>query len=155
MPANLHTGVRWEETDVVSAVDTPIWEGSSWTGGGNEVYITQAVDADGNIITAFEPFEGNYDLLLPSLDFDIEVVEDVVLRFSYSETITRPSYEDIKGGLTVNGGGQYYTYTGTPNASGGNPGLVPIQSENIDMSSRVVLRGLELFLDWLLRKRRR
>ncbi len=134
MPANLHTGVRWEETDVVSAVDTPIWEGSSWTGGGNEVYITQAVDADGNIITAFEPFDGNYDLLLPSLDFDIEVVENVVLRFSYSETITRPSYDDIKGGLTVNGGGLYYTNTGSPNASGGNPGLVPIQSENIDLS---------------------
>ena len=44
-----------------------------------------------------------------------------------------PSYNDIKGGLSVSGRVQYRTNT-APGASAGNPGLVPIQSENIDLS---------------------
>jgi len=133
MPANLHTGVRWEETDVVSAVDTIVWEGSLWAGGGNELSLVPAKDENNLPISSFEPFDGTYDVLLPSLDLDIEVIDNVVLRLSYSETITRPSYDAIKGGLSVAASGLYYTNV-NPSASGGNPGLVPIQSENLDFS---------------------
>ena len=132
MPTNVRVGVRYEETDVVSAALNTTYDGSAWVGAGNELNITEARDEDGNIIQSFTDVEGNYDVTLPNFDFDIEPWEDVVLRASVSETITRPNYNDIKGGLTPNGT-QFFPNT-RPAASAGNPGLVPIQSLNIDFS---------------------
>ena len=135
MPANLHVGVRYEETDVRSAALNPLYDGSSWVGNplpGNELNITQAVDGDGNPIQSFTDVTGNYDVTLPNLDFDIEPWENIVLRASVSETITRPNYNDIKGGLQPNS--TQYFFNTRPQASAGNPNLVPIQSFNIDLS---------------------
>jgi TonB-dependent receptor len=132
MPANLRLGVRYEETEVTSAALDTVYDGSSWVGAGNELNITEARDADGNIIQSFTDVTGDYDVTLPSFDFDIEPWENIVLRASVGETITRPSYDDIKGGLSPNGT-QFFPNT-RPQASSGNPGLVPIQSFNIDLS---------------------
>ena len=132
MPANLHVGVRYEETDITSPSTTLIYDGSSWIGAGNELNITPARDANGDLISQETNFEGEYDVTLPNLDFDIEPWEDIVLRASFSETITRPSYDDIKGGFAPTGT-QFFPNT-NPSASSGNPGLVPIQSFNIDLS---------------------
>jgi TonB-dependent receptor len=131
-PANLQFGVRHEQTDVKSAALNTVYDGSSWVGAGNELNITEARDADGNVIQSFTNVPGEYDVTLPSFDFDIEPWENIVLRASFSETITRPSYNDIKGGLSPNGT-QFFPNT-RPQASSGNPGLVPIQSFNIDLS---------------------
>jgi TonB-dependent receptor len=132
MPANLHVGVRHEETDVTSAARDLTWERSEWVGAGNEFNIIAARDEDGNLIQTFQDFLGNYDVTLPNVDFDIEPWEDIVLRASVSETITRPNYNDIKGGLAPDG--TQFTPTNRPAASAGNPNLVPIQSFNIDLS---------------------
>ena len=132
-PANLRTGVRYEETEVTSAAKSPIFDRTQWKAPGEEVFVLPAIDADGNIVLGFENITASYDMLLPNIDFDIEVMDNVVARASYSETITRPSYEDIKGGLGLNKSVQYRTNT-APGATAGNPGLVPIQSENIDLS---------------------
>ena len=132
MPANLHVGLRYEETDISSAALNTTYDGSSWVGAGNELNITEALDADGNVIQSFTNVLGEYDVTLPNLDFDIEPWEDIVLRASFSETITRPNYNDIKGGLQPNST-QFFPNT-RPQASSGNPGLVPIQSFNIDLS---------------------
>ena len=132
MPTNVRLGVRYEETDITSAALNTIYDGVSWVGAGNEVNITEALDANGNPIQDFNVEEGDYDVTLPNFDFDIEPWENIVLRASYSETITRPNYENIKGGLTPDST-QFFPNT-RPQASAGNPGLVPIQSENIDLS---------------------
>ena len=136
VPANLTVGVRYEETDVTSAAKDIVWAGSSWVAGpsgvGDELNIVAATDEDGNDIQSFENVYGNYDVTLPNFDFDIEPWEDIVLRLSVSETITRPSYDDIKGGLAPNS--TQYRYNTRPQASSGNPNLVPIQSFNIDLS---------------------
>ena len=132
MPTNIRVGLRYEETDVVSAALNTSYNGSSWVGAGTELNITEERDENGNIVQTFEDVEGNYDVTLPNIDFDIEPWENIVLRASLSETITRPSYNDIKGGLTPNGT-QFFPNT-RPAASAGNPGLVPIQSLNIDFS---------------------
>ncbi len=132
MRANARAGVRYEETDVVSAALNATYDGTKWVGAGNELNITYARDEDGNIIQSFTDVEGNYDVTLPNFDFDIEPWEDIVLRASVSETMTRPSYNDIKGGLAPNGT-QFFPNTRLQ-ASAGNPGLVPIQSLNIDFS---------------------
>jgi TonB-dependent receptor len=132
MPANLRLGVRYEETEVTSAALNTLYDGSAWVGAGNELNITEALDEDGNVLQGFTNVSGDYDVTLPNFDFDIEPWEDIVLRFSVSETITRPSYQDIKGGLSPDGT-QFFPNT-RPSASSGNPGLVPIQSFNIDLS---------------------
>ncbi len=132
MPANLHVGVRYEETEIASPASTLVYDGSSWVGAGNELNITPARDANGDLISQVTDFEGEYDVTLPNLDFDIEPWEDIVLRASFSETITRPNYNDIKGGFSPDGT-QYFPNT-IPSASAGNPGLVPIQSFNTDLS---------------------
>jgi TonB-dependent receptor len=132
LPANAHLGVRYEETDITSAARDTLYDGTSWVGAGNELNIVEARDEDGNILQSFTDVEGNYDVTLPSFDFDIEPWEDIILRLSVSETITRPSYDDIKGGLAPNST-QYFPNT-KPRASAGNPNLVPIQSFNVDLS---------------------
>ena len=132
MPTNFRLGVRHEQTDVTSAALNTIYDGSSWVGAGNELNITEALDADGNPIQGFTDVRGDYDVTLPNLDIDIEPWENIIFRLSLSETITRPSYNDIKGGL-IPDSTQFFPNT-RPQASAGNPGLVPIQSENLDFS---------------------
>ena len=68
-------------------------------------------------------------MLLPSIDFDIEVIENVILRASSSLTVTRPSYNDLKGALNI-------YYLGADGGAGGrgNPQLLPMESTNIDLS---------------------
>ncbi len=85
-----------------------------------ELNIVRAEDADGNVIQSFTDVLGNYDVTLPNFDFDIEPWEDIVLRASFSETITRPSYEAIKGGLQP--AGTQFTPDTRPGASRGQPG---------------------------------
>ena len=72
-------------------------------------------------------------MFLPSLDFDIEFLENVVFRASYSKTVTRPSYDAIKGGIAAAGRIQYRTNT-PPALSAGDPTLEPIESDNLDVS---------------------
>ena len=132
MPSNFRLGVRYEETEVTSAALSALYDGTRWTGAGNELFVTQQLGPNGEPIQGFSDFIGEYDVVLPNLDFDIEPWENVVLRASFSETITRPSYEDIKGGLTASST-QYFPGTNAQ-ARSGNPGLVPIQSFNIDLS---------------------
>ena len=74
---------------------------------------------------------------MPSFDFDIEVVDDVKARFSYSKTIARPTYDqlsaaaaDVSGPTspTILAGAQLGT------ASNGNVSLAPLESDNVDLS---------------------
>ncbi len=132
MPANIRLGIRNEETDIRSSALNIIYDSTAWVGAGNELNIIPAQDSSGNDIQGFTEVTGEYDVTLPNFDFDIEPWENIVLRLSISETITRPNYNDIKGGLTPNGT-QFFPNT-RPQASAGNPGLVPIQSENLDLS---------------------
>ena len=130
MPVNLQVGIRYEQTDVTSSALAPTYSSVYWLGG-NEFTMVEAVDANGVAIQAFDAYTGDYDMILPSIDFDIEVVENVVLRASYSKTVTRPSFTDVQGGITVNS--TSFKNSGA-NASGGNPGLEPIESTNYDVS---------------------
>ena len=130
MPVNLQVGLRYEETDVTSAALAPTYDEVFWLGG-NEFTMVAAVDENGDPIQAFDDYVGDYSLLLPSIDMDIEVAENVIVRASYSQTATRPSFTDVQGGITV-GGTSFKNDGGF--ASGGNPGLIPIESDNYDVS---------------------
>ena len=123
MPANLAAGLRWEETDVTSSALVPVVTAITWNSVNEFSLINQGQD--------FTTLTGKYDYVLPSLDFNVEVTEDVIVRFGYSQTIGRPNWNQIQGGQTLNSvrRGQNDNL-----GSEGNPGLLPLESTNIDLS---------------------
>jgi len=122
LPANVLAGLRYEETDVTSTsvVKKPAqlqWDSDNdWS----------RIDEN----TAAAPFSrtGNYDNLLPNLDLDVSPSDDVKVRLSYSETIGRASYNQLRSDVGI---GNIYLKT----ATAGNPGLLPMESKNIDLSA--------------------
>jgi len=128
-PVNLDLGLRYEETDVASQAQVPLIDRLDWITA-NEVPAVTAQDANGQAVLTFTELKGKYDYLLPNVDFNIEFVDDVLLRASYSETIGRPGYEAIQGGVTV---ASPCRVDGC-DAFSGNPGLLPLESTNIDLS---------------------
>jgi TonB-dependent receptor len=139
LPTNLRTGFRYENTDVLSTAYVPTPLGTAWEGKAEfsviQEFGKEVVDeTTGKSYTQLpEPkvSEGAYGIFLPNLDLNVEIADDLVGRFSMSKTITRPSYNLIKGGTTVNG--LSYKY-GNLSASSGNPNLRPIESRNLDLS---------------------
>jgi len=123
MPANLRVGLRYEQTDVDSSALVPISTGIVWVGT-NEFRVTQA-EPD------FTNLKGDYNYWLPNFDFNIEVMDGVILRASYSKTIGRPGWGDIQGGQTLGEGARIDGGTGQQ----GDPGLLPLESKNIDLSA--------------------
>jgi TonB-dependent receptor len=125
--ASLVAGLRWERTKVrsTSLIRTP--RAIVWT-----------ADNDFSLQTSnsYEPLsgEGEYSNLLPAMDFQIEIFEDFVGRFSFSRTIARPDYGNLFAATTA----------GTPNrptangavalGTAGNPDLEPLISDNFDVS---------------------
>ena len=111
MPTNLRTGFRYENTDVLSTAYVPTPLGTAWEGKAEfsviQEFGKEVVDeTTGKSYTQLpEPkvSEGAYGIFLPNLDLNVEIADDLVGRFSMSKTITRPSYNLIKGGTTVNG----------------------------------------------------
>jgi TonB-dependent receptor len=121
-PANLRLGVRYEQTDITSRALVPIATGLLWTGD-SEVSV-QFGDPD------FTTLKGDYDYFLPSVDFSVEVADNVIARASYSQTLGRPGWGDIQGGQTLT---QLARITGGTGQQG-SPGLEPLLSDNFDMS---------------------
>lgn len=122
--AHLTAGVRYETTTVDASAVVPIPNGTVWSAA-NEFYVTFSPEND------FTRFKGSYDNWLPAIDFDLEPIENVKLRASYSHTITRAGYADLQGGRTIDRGFRIGGGTG----SQGNPGLLPYKSKNIDFSA--------------------
>ena len=75
------------------------------------------------------PRYGDASEVLPSIAMSLGITENQVVRFSYSDSIARPSLQDLRSQLSY--GNQNYL---TPTASGGNPALEPLQSSNLDLS---------------------
>ena len=120
-PAHIALGVRYEQTDVTSSALVPVATGITWNSANEFSIIKSGTD--------FTTLKGDYDYFLPSLDFDVEVVDNVVVRASYSETIGRPGWGDIQGGQTLDA---MRIDVGTGRQ--GDPGLLPLESQNFDLS---------------------
>ena len=122
VPVAIRLGVRYEETDIESQALAPLYDRVDWVGG-NEF---SAVQGQGD----FTELSGSYDNLLPNLDIKANLTEDMVVRASFSTTMTRPNYRDIQGGQTID---QLLRIDGGT-GSRGNPDLDPFESDNIDLS---------------------
>ena len=122
MNANLRAGVRYEDTEVDSSALVPIPQYITWVAG-NEYNLTYG-EPD------FTQLKGDYDYWLPSFDFSLSVTDNIILRASYSQTIGRPNWQAIQGGQTLNS--LVRKNFGTGNR--GNPSLLPLESDNYDLS---------------------
>ena len=123
-PAHLTAGLRYETTTIDSSALVPIPDGTAWSAA-NEFYVLFSDQSD------FTRFKGHYDNWLPAIDFDIEPIENVKLRASYSHTITRATYDNLQGGRTIDPGFRI----GGGSGNQGNPGLLPYKSKNLDFSA--------------------
>lgn len=123
MNSNLRAGIRYEDTDVTSSALVPIPQYITWVAE-NEYNITFGAPD-------FTELDGSYDYWLPSLDFSISVMEDLILRASYSQTIGRPDWRSIQGGRTLD----TLVRRNFGTAREGNPGLLPLESSNYDLSA--------------------
>jgi TonB-dependent receptor len=125
--ANLRVGLRYENTDVSSTSSLYLPEAPVWVGA--DIFVQLSSDQLGQVGA-----EDDYDYFLPSFDFDIALNDSLKARVSYGSTIARASYNNYSPrvalgdfrGSTLNG------YRAT--ANGFNPALLPLQSDNLDLS---------------------
>ncbi|HEY8616355.1 TonB-dependent receptor [Phenylobacterium sp.] len=126
-PASVVAGVRYERTEVesISQIRTP--QAVVWT-----------ADNDFRIDTSdnFQPIsgEGKYNNLLPSLDFQMELMEDLIGRVSFSRTIARPDYGDLFASVTIEAPNRPVANGAIPIGRRGNPNLQPLISDNFDVA---------------------
>ena len=129
MPTNLLLGVRYEQTDLTATSSIFIPTGIVWTA--NNDFTTARSQ---NI----QPFteKNDYDHVLPSVDFDIGLTDSLKARLSYSQTIARPNWNNLYAGPTNNTPTGSVLIDPATRASGDaqNPSLVPLESDNLDLS---------------------
>jgi TonB-dependent receptor len=68
----------------------------------------------------------SYTEILPSVNFNVEIFEDLLLRTAFSKALSRPSLPDLRPGITIS--------TDAPTAKGGNPLLNPYTAYQYDLS---------------------
>jgi TonB-dependent receptor len=78
--------------------------------------------------------DGRYHNLLPNLDFDIALTDSLKGRFSYSKTIARASYGQLAAGANPGTPGGSSLNGFTPGGNANNPALLPLESDNFDIS---------------------
>jgi TonB-dependent receptor len=127
MPANLVLGARYEETKVTSL---------------NSILVPSALlwqdDNDFQVVRPTVPTpvsgDGSYNNLLPNLDFDIGISDQLKGRFSYSKTIARAGYGTLAAGQNPGTPGGSTLNGFTPGGNQNNPGILPLESDNFDIS---------------------
>ncbi len=127
-PYSMLLGLRYEETDVVSSSASRNYTRVEWVAATEWIARDDGTEVPSGL-------EAKYDNWLPNLDFDLDVHEDMKLRYSYSHTIARAPYGSLIGSLNISNFIQYNS-SGLYRATGsiGNPGLLPYESENHDVS---------------------
>jgi TonB-dependent receptor len=125
MPLKIYAGLRGEYTDVTTiGISSPL------------TALTVQPSDHTALLEEFGPQSpvtghNNYQYLLPNLDLNLQVADDVQVRFDASRTLTRPPLAQITPVLNL-GSGQR---VGSMTATSGNPGLEPYLSDNIDLSA--------------------
>lgn len=125
-PANLVIGARYEQTrvksDAVQTYNNIVWTADNDFRG----------DASG-VFTAITQ-RGSYNNLLPAVDFSIEPIQNVKARVSFSRTLARPDYGNLFATAGAGAPGRPTLLGGIPTGSSGNANLLPLLSDNFDVS---------------------
>ena len=127
MPANFLAGIRYETTDSKSTSFVFAPTHINWLDN-NDYNTTRST-------TETAKAESNsYDHLLPSLDFDIALTDELKARASFSQTIARANYDQLRTAVTGIGTNGPKRTGGSATANASNPFLVPLHSSNFDVS---------------------
>ncbi|GGI69100.1 TonB-dependent receptor [Shewanella hanedai] len=125
IPINVNVGLRYEKTEVSSTVKQKVEQQVVWASASE--WVTQyEAGGDDNFFTQ----TGEYDVWLPMIDISAEVYENLLVRVSASKTLGRPELGDMVAGRSLTGSPKVNARTGVV----GNPGLLPLESVNFDLS---------------------
>lgn len=124
MPLRINAGLRDEYTHV-----TTIGLGQQPTS------LTVQPSDHTAFLVGFSPTSmvsghNDYQALLPNLDLNLAITDELQLRFDASRTLTRPPLDQISPVLNINTGQR----VGSLVATGGNPNLKPYTADNVDLS---------------------
>lgn len=126
--AYLNAGVRYEETDVTSITSSLPTDFIEWQGN-NDFATVASSTADGIRV------ESSYDHFLPNIDLAVDITDKLKARASYSTTIARASYNNLFASASVRAqNGPTFLAGNQATANSGNPDLLPLESDNIDIS---------------------
>lgn len=126
-PVNVVAGVRFEKTESVSTSFIRIPEGITWTADNDFVQVLSSTElpvTDSN----------EYEHILPGLDFSIDLTDTLKGRISFGRTIARPSFGELFAAATPGNPNRPTALDGRPGGNAGNPQLIPLQSDNFDVS---------------------
>ncbi|MCP4323196.1 MAG: TonB-dependent receptor [Alteromonadales bacterium] len=122
MPWSANVGVRYAQTDVSVA--------------GQQDTLTSLTFQDPTAFTAnygataIISENSDYDNLMPNVNFNLELTENLLARFAYSQSITRPTLSQISPAEVIGS----TRPGGILTSSAGNSALKPFESDNIDLS---------------------
>ena len=127
IPTTITVGLRYEDTDVNAFALQPVPTNILWTADNDFtiLYGSGQQNVSG---------EGSYDHWLPNLDLKFDLTEDFVGRFSYSETIARVPYGNLFASTTAGAPNNPTVLGGQTGGTSQNPNLLPLESENFDVS---------------------
>ncbi|MDO3380915.1 TonB-dependent receptor [Gilvimarinus algae] len=121
-------GLRYETTDQVSSSDTPPLAYYIWSSDND---FTAVSEPPGNPTVAYN----NYDAMLPNLDVSIHIRDDLIGRVSFSKTLARPNLSSLGSVISFGSpNGSTLNEGTTVQATGQNPELKPLISNNVDIS---------------------
>lgn len=128
-PAGVVAGVRYENTKVTSNSIVTQPDRIAWVSDNDFTTVLSSA-------TVQIQAEGEYNNLLPAIDFQIEPMDNLLARVSYSRTLARPDYGVLFASRSVdNNNPNRPTATGgVATGTSGNPGLKPLISDNFDVS---------------------
>ncbi len=126
--AQLTAGVRYENTKVNSTALQAVPRAIIWNAD-NDFSPDTGGGARGEV-----KGRGEYNNLLPAIDFQLEPMDDVIVRLSYSKTLSRPDYGNLFASTAANAPGRPTFLGGQATGNIGNPGLRPLVSDNFDVS---------------------
>ena len=118
MPLSVVLGVRYEEAETTSTSNVT-----------RPAYVAAANALVFTMQQGYNVESATTDAVLPTLQASLGISDTEVVRFSYSETISRPHLADLSSGRTYSSGDFQRNI-----ASGGNPQLKPYASTNFDLA---------------------
>ncbi|RUO36885.1 TonB-dependent receptor [Aliidiomarina shirensis] len=124
-PVNLNVGLRYETTDVTSRVRQRVERQVNWVSASEWIMQYEPQDE-----VSFLTLTGSNDVLLPNLDFKIELTDQLIGRFSAGKTISRAPLGNLAGGRSLSGSPR----PGARSGGQGNTDLLPFESTNIDLA---------------------
>lgn len=128
-PVSLVAGLRFENTTVDSYARVVPPTVIEWDSDNDFTQVlsfnTPAVEIRGS---------GEYSNFLPAVDFQIEPMDDVVARLSYSKTIARADYGNLFASRSSAPPNRPTALGGVTGGAQGNPRLLPLISDNFDVS---------------------